>query len=101
MSAADPFDYADDDADDEAAFWRDQRAAADTLPGTNPYAEWIADERRTAFTVPCPVCRVAVNQPCIRVAGNPTQPVQPPEPIRKYPAHTPRVLAARRKLATA
>ena len=73
MSAADPFDYADDDADDEAAFWRDQR----------------------------PVCRVAVNQPCIRVAGNPTQPVQPPEPIRKYPAHTPRVLAARRKLATA
>ena len=101
MSAADPFDY--DEPDDETAFWRDLRAdtAPDTQSNGNAYAEWIAEERRIAFTVPCLVCKVVAGQPCIRVAGNPPQSVQPPEPIRKYPAHAPRLLAARRKLANA
>lgn len=87
-------------ADDETAFWRDMRSGADTQPATTAYAEWIAEERRIAYQVPCPVCKVVVGQPCIRVHGNPPQPVHPPEPIRNYPAHAPRVRAAKRKLAS-
>ncbi|MCP3810788.1 hypothetical protein NLX62_00275 [Mycobacteriaceae bacterium Msp059] len=87
---------------DDAAFWRDATAStpADTHTDTNAYADWIAEERRVAFTVACPVCKVVVDQPCIRVYGNPPQPVNPPEPIRKYPAHAPRLRAARRKTTT-
>lgn len=88
--------------DDDAAFWRDTTASAQTYTNadTHAYAEWIAEERRVAFTVPCPVCKVVVDQPCIRVSGNPPQPVNPPEPIRNYPAHAPRLRAARRKTTT-
>ena len=98
--AAEPADETPVGRDDDAAFWRDATASAlaDVHVDTNAYAEWIAEERRVAFTVTCPVCKVVVDQPCIRVYGNPPQPVNPPEPIRKYPAHAPRLRAARRKL---
>lgn len=97
--AAAPADETPVGRDDDAAFWRDATVSAPPYTGadTNAYAEWIAEERRVAFTVPCPVCKVVVDQPCIRVSGNPPQPVNPPEPIRKYPAHAPRLRAARRK----
>lgn len=87
--------------DDETTFWREQRDG-DTAPytkrDTSAYADWMAAERRVAYKVPCPVCKVVVGQPCIRVSGNPPQPVHPAEPVRNYPAHTPRLRAARRKI---
>ncbi|AXQ51501.1 hypothetical protein SEA_AMOCHICK_72 [Mycobacterium phage Amochick] len=86
--------------DTEAAYWRSVRdpdTPAYTDPDTAPYAVWLENERRVAMQVSCPVCKVVVEQPCIRVRGNPPTPVHPPEPIRKYPAHNDRLRAARRK----
>ncbi|WP_431231501.1 zinc finger domain-containing protein [Mycolicibacterium psychrotolerans] len=83
--------------DDETAYWRDVRNA-DTQAYTPAYSAWLAEERRIALTVACSVCKMVVGQPCIRVSGNPPQPVNPPEPLRRYPAHEPRRRAAQRKL---
>lgn len=113
MTAADPFDYPDDPVDldagspeysEEAAFWRDVRDDAGHRPepaphahqGT-PYADFIAEERRVAFTVPCPTCKVDIGAPCIRVDHHGV-PYDPPEPLRRYPAHAPRLKAARRRI---
>jgi len=122
MTAADPFDYDDDPQpafdvthhgtpilppepvwspppvdDDEAAFWREQRNAeppqnldaAPAFVGTRN-AEFIAAERRVALTVPCPYCKVDIGTPCIIVGTN------PPQPIRRFPAHTIRLTNARK-----
>ncbi|WAB10175.1 hypothetical protein SEA_GRAVAILLIA_66 [Mycobacterium phage Gravaillia] len=91
-------DAADDSS--EAAYWRtvrDPDTPAYTRADGTAYAMWLENERRVAMQVSCPVCKVVVEQPCIRVRGNPPTPVHPPEPIRKYPAHNDRLRAARRK----
>lgn len=91
-----------DHDDDEAAFWRGVREGTDRPPDrreerpcSSNYAEWIASERRVAYTVPCPMCKVGVNDPCVRIDYH-GQPIHPPEPLRKLPAHDARLKAARK-----
>lgn len=106
MSAEyDPFDYPDDEPehppprppvdhdDDESAFWRDVRehAGEHRQPhrgDPSDYAEWMAAERAVAFRVPCVDCKMGVDQPCVHVGTN--------EPLRKFPAHVRRMIAARK-----
>lgn len=117
---ADPFDYPEDAAescpkpepppvtrppvdhdDDESAFWRDVREGADRPPPPehqidhSSYVEWIASERRVAYTVRCPICIMDVGVPCIRIDDH-GRPIEPPQPLRKLPAHDARLKLARK-----
>lgn len=99
----DPFDYPDDPPppppprkpvdhdDDESTFWRKVReeAGRDRPSHRGNYADYVADVRKIAFTVPCRDCKAAVKEPCTGVNG---------EPLRKFPCHTHREIDARKAL---
>lgn len=120
MTAPDPFDYPDDPAescpkpepapvtrppvdhdDDETAFWRGVRDGTDR-PKTSEqeyhsnYAEWMASERRVAYTVRCPDCMMDAREPCVRIDEH-GRPITPHQPLRKQPAHVRRIKLARKE----
>jgi len=57
-------------------------------PVGNP-AQWVHEQRELAKTVPCADCKREPGQHCVRVGTT--------EPLRKFPAHPRRILAARRR----
>lgn len=114
MSAPDPFDYPDDPPpapparppvdhdDDETAFWRGLREGSDRPPPPAEhrvdhaaYVEWMASERRVAYTVRCPDCMMDVKVPCVRIDQH-GRVIVPHQPLRKLPAHTRRIQLARK-----
>lgn len=79
--------------DGEAAFWADQRAQTarePPMPPADTRAGWFERERRASLTVPCPDCRVAVDEVCLDHGS------KPPRPLAKFPAHTRRSQLARK-----
>lgn len=87
-------------AQDEVDFWR-TLGAEDEPPEHEPPPEpehalpnhfaWMDEQRRLAYTVQCGDCQQPAKQPCVRVGTS--------EPLRRFPAHISRLLAAKRAAA--